>query len=192
MAVLEAGDGAEGRVVARAALELLEPMPVPVLESFGASSAFFPSPSLFLVESSSFPLFAAVVAEVLLRENLESEGVRLVLEPVIATGGVAGGRFGGLVATETAPLAEAIAKTVYSSGPRSRRVRQCLSSAYTRQPPKRTDGEEGKRAAEAVDGTVNRAKGPGWTMQRSDIANCLLETRVPWGVAPQAGTPWLV
>lgn len=129
MAVLEAGDVAEGRVVPRAALEPLEPMPVPVpvLESFGASSAFFPSLSLFLVESSSFSLLVVVVAEVLLRENLDSEGVRLVLEPVIATGGVAGGRFGGLAAPETAPLVKAIAKTVYSSGRYTQPPRKTLS-----------------------------------------------------------------
>lgn len=146
MALLEAGAGTGGRVVARAALELLEPtpVPVPVLESFGASSAFFPSLALFLVESSSFSLYAVVPAEVLLRENLDSEGVRLVLEPVIATAGVAGGRFGGLAATETAPLAKAIAKTAYSSGIRSLHVRQCLIPSANMQPPKRTGWGEGR------------------------------------------------
>ena len=119
IAVLEAGKRPAGTAIARAALELLEPMPVPVpvLEAFGASSAFFPSLSLFLGDSTSFSLCAVVVAEVLLRENLDNEGVRLLLEAVIATGGVAGARFGGLAVTETAPLAKAIAKRVYETQP---------------------------------------------------------------------------
>lgn len=132
----------------RAALEPLGPIPVPVpvLEPFGGSSAFFPSLSLFLGESSSFSLCAVVVAEVLLRENLDNEAARLVLGLVIMTGGVAGARFGGLAATETVPSAKAIAKTVYSGGTRSFHVRQCLSRVGAdRQPPKRTDWDEVKR-----------------------------------------------
>lgn len=78
-----------------------------------------------------------MVADVLLRESLEEDGVRRV--PFIVDGGVVGARFGGLAATETAPSARAIAKKKERTrtGTRSVRVRQCLVSlGADRQPPK--------------------------------------------------------